>query len=124
VIYLDTHIVSWLYAGDINNLSTTVRQVIQENQLCISPMVMFELQMLYEVGKSIRTADKVYEALTEDIGLTIFEEPFHKIIHNSLKLNWTRDPFDRLIVAQAKTTKCPLITKDKMIRANFSGAIW
>jgi PIN domain nuclease of toxin-antitoxin system len=41
-------------------------------------------------------------------------------------VSWTRDPFDRLIVAQARCTRrsIALITKDRLIRRHFKGAVW
>lgn len=42
----------------------------------------------------------------------------------ALALNWTRDPFDRLIVAHANVIKCHLITKDSFIKSHFSKVIW
>jgi PIN domain nuclease of toxin-antitoxin system len=38
--------------------------------------------------------------------------------------SWTRDPFDRLIVANALANDAPLITKDEEIRRNYSRSIW
>ena len=40
------------------------------------------------------------------------------------RLSWTRDPFDRLIVAQASLAGAPLVTKDRMIRKHFAKAAW
>lgn len=38
---------------------------------------------------------------------------------------WTRDPFDRLIVAQALEARCPLATKDSRIRGVLGDrAVW
>jgi PIN domain nuclease of toxin-antitoxin system len=37
---------------------------------------------------------------------------------------WTRDPFDRLIVANAMADGAPLITADETILANFRDAVW
>jgi PIN domain nuclease of toxin-antitoxin system len=37
---------------------------------------------------------------------------------------WVRDPFDRLIVAQASANDAPLITKDEKIRRHYKRAIW
>ena len=39
-------------------------------------------------------------------------------------LDWTRDPFDRLIVGQARASRLGLITKDRQIRRHFDGAFW
>jgi PIN domain nuclease of toxin-antitoxin system len=35
-----------------------------------------------------------------------------------------RDPFDRLIVANAKAKDAPLVTKDPRIHRNYSRALW
>ncbi len=34
------------------------------------------------------------------------------------------DPFDRLIVANAKARNAPLVTKDERIRRHYSSAVW
>jgi PIN domain nuclease of toxin-antitoxin system len=42
----------------------------------------------------------------------------------ALPLSWTRDPFDRLIVAQAAVRDAPLLTKDRAIRRRYRAAVW
>ena len=37
---------------------------------------------------------------------------------------WVRDPFDRLIVAQAIANEAPLVTKDEKIRRHYRRAVW
>jgi PIN domain nuclease of toxin-antitoxin system len=44
VIYLDTHVVVWLYAGDLELLPQEVRELLEGEELVISPMVELELQ--------------------------------------------------------------------------------
>lgn len=39
-------------------------------------------------------------------------------------ITWTRDPFDRLIVAESIVHDIPLITKDRHIRSHYPNAIW
>lgn len=39
-------------------------------------------------------------------------------------LDWTREPFDRIIVAQAIAREASLVTRDQTILANFAGAVW
>jgi PIN domain nuclease of toxin-antitoxin system len=45
-------------------------------------------------------------------------------VDQALSEGWTRDPFDRLIVANAKAAAAPLVTKDEMVRGNYSRALW
>lgn len=48
VIYLDTHVIVWLYAEKGNRLSETARRLIEESQsILISPIVMLELDFIY-----------------------------------------------------------------------------
>ncbi|WP_199317478.1 hypothetical protein [Planktothricoides raciborskii] len=46
------------------------------------------------------------------------------MIGHSLDLDWTRDPFDRLIVAHAAVNNNILLTKDRIILANYAQAQW
>jgi PIN domain nuclease of toxin-antitoxin system len=39
-------------------------------------------------------------------------------------IQWTRDPFDRIIVAQATLKHSPLITKDETLRKHYKHCIW
>jgi PIN domain nuclease of toxin-antitoxin system len=50
--------------------------------------------------------------------------PFRTVVEYALKENWGRDPFDRLIVANAKAAEAPLVTKDARIRRHYSRVIW
>lgn len=124
MIYLDTHVVVWLYAGEIGLLSQRVQQVIREQDVVCSPIVKMELQYLYEIGKILVKPQQVLDELSSAIGLKIQSVPFAELIESSLSLSWTRDPFDRLLVAQASLQKARLITKDQTILSHYSGAFW
>ena len=50
--------------------------------------------------------------------------PFRDVAMEALQEKWTRDPFDRLIVANAKAAGAPLVTKDEHIRKHYRRAIW
>ena len=42
----------------------------------------------------------------------------------AMELSWTRDPFDRLIVANAITDGVRLLTVDENIQKHFQNAFW
>ena len=116
VIYLDTHVITWLYAGRKDLLPAKVRQTIQECDVYISPIVSLKLQYLYEIGRTKISAAKVIQALCG--------HPFAKVVEQAERQSWTRDPFDRIIVAQAALGKSPLATKDRTIHAHYGMAMW
>jgi PIN domain nuclease of toxin-antitoxin system len=121
---IDTHIVLWLFTGTYQNISTKGKEYLAKCNLCISPMVELELQLLYEIGRTKYTAPQIIQTVDEEIGLSIIDISFKDTIQNSLALNWTRDPFDRLIVATSLATQVPLLTKDRNILTNFDLAVW
>jgi len=49
---------------------------------------------------------------------------FHAIVNGALGLSWTRDPFDRIIVANSALNNNLLITKDRTILENYENAVW
>jgi len=51
LIYLDTHIVVWLYAGLSDRFSDLAKSLIDSHDLYISPMVRLELKYLNEIGR-------------------------------------------------------------------------
>ncbi|HSW30163.1 MAG TPA: PIN domain-containing protein [Longimicrobiales bacterium] len=125
MIYLDTHVVAWLYASGPSALSQASADLIgAADDVRVSPMVRLELQYLFELGRVAEPAATVMDALSGAIGLTVCAAPFTSVTHEAEGLAWTRDPFDRLIVAQASLHKAPLVTKDATIHANYAHAVW
>lgn len=124
MIYLDTHVVVWLYAGLVEKVSEPVRVLINENEVTISPVVKLELAYLYEIERIKEEPAILIADLSSRIGLRICERAFDAVVSQAMSLSWTRDPFDRLIVANARLNDNFLVTKDQKILENYSHARW
>jgi PIN domain nuclease of toxin-antitoxin system len=124
VIYLDTHVVLWTYFGEREKLSKTALEELDSSALMISPAVMMEMQVLYEVGKSAVPPDQILGTMHQDFDLIICRVPFLEMSRQFLTETWTRDPFDRMIVAHAKVSGARLLTKDRNILAHYGNAVW
>jgi PIN domain nuclease of toxin-antitoxin system len=124
MIYLDTHVAVWLYAGQAERLSSRARSLIEENELLISPIVLLEMQFLREIGRITGDPALMVENLAGKIGLKYCDKPLLEVVTESMLINWTRDPFDRLIVAAAQSGNTSLLTKDQTILAHYAGAVW
>jgi len=124
MIYLDTNVTIWL-AGAPEQLSDSARAIIDGSDgILLSPMVELELEYLYEVGRIQRSAEEVMEHLRGFLNLRLCQRSFALVVNKARGLKWTRDPFDRLITAQAAVGGDQLLTRDKIIRANYSEAVW
>jgi len=62
--------------------------------------------------------------LAADIGLRICDMTFRTVVDRDLQKSWGRDPFDRLIVANAKAASALLVTRDQRMLDNYPRAIW
>jgi len=124
MIYLDTHVLVTLWLGASNKLGSAAQKAISEHELTVSPAAILELEFLHEIRRLVPSAEKVVSALNEQFGLRICDLPFSTVAHYALAEKWGRDPFDRLIVANAKAANSPLVTKDERIRRHYSRAIW
>ena len=123
MIYLDTHVVVWLYAGKIKKLSEQAKELINDHEVIISPIVRLELQYLFEIQRITDEANQIIFDLSDRIGLKICDKSLHTIVSNALAISWTRDPFDRIIVANATVDRNILLTKDQNILGNYEKAI-
>ena len=124
MIYLDTHVVVWLYTGLTENLSDVAKSLINDHELYISPIIRLELQYLYEIDRITASSDEIVNDLSNRIDLKICSKDFNLIIEQALHINWTRDPFDRLIVSHAQINENILLTKDHKILANYQYSVW
>ena len=124
LIHLDTHIVCWLYEARLDLLSDIARAAIERGRLLVSPIVDLELQYLREIGRISKGPGAILSALAAEIGLAVDQPPLTAIVGPARELSWTRDPFDRLIVANTLHTGARLVTKDILVRKHCKAALW
>lgn len=125
IAYLDTNVVVWLTRGNLRRFSKSVTRVLEQADLLISPMVLIELEYLYEVNRVKLSARDMQLKIEHEIGVRVCDLPFPLIASVVLEEKWTRDPFDRTIVAQAKANGlAPLISADEEIGRHYPRTLW
>jgi PIN domain nuclease of toxin-antitoxin system len=116
-VLLDTHVLIWLVEGD-KNLSTVARSAIEDedNSLYLSIASLWEITIKLSLGKLDLqlSVDEMVESFLIPGGIEILQiQTSHLSILRNLPLHH-RDPFDRMIIAQAKSEKMTLISADGM----------
>jgi PIN domain nuclease of toxin-antitoxin system len=129
VVHLDTHVIIWLYEGRVERLGKAARRAIESSSPVASPAAVLELEFLHEIARLKPSATKVMTSLAAEIGLQICDMTFRTVVDRALHetgciKHGGRDPFDRLIVANAKAASAQLVTKDARILDNYARAIW
>lgn len=122
-IYLDTHVLVWLLASETQLLSKKAIQLIEENELITGAINLLELEYLYEIKRIPKGSLEIYNELQTTINLKRHDLGENALM-KSIDIKWTRDPFDRIIVASCSLLNIPLLTKDRLILKNFPLATW
>ena len=123
-VFIDTHVVIWLFLNDKNKFSSKAVALIEKSELVVPAIVITELGLLYEIKRINYTPQQILDSLQQTIGVKISHLSFEKVAFKSTEILWTRDPFDRLITATAMLDNAKLITKDQMILENYENAVW
>lgn len=100
-VFLDTHAVIFLWEGRIEIFASASRLLLEKAVLFYSPMVRLELFFLQEIGRLKVSPDEILGTLGTELGVSGTQDPIAQVVQSSLNLIWTRDPFDRMIVATA-----------------------
>lgn len=122
-VHLDTHVAVWLAAGEQRRLRG-VQPRLRRGRLFVSPVVLVEMEVLREIGRIRRPVAEVWEILAEDHDVEEAGGDLREVGRHARSLGWTRDPFDRLIVAHALAADAMLLTADESIRAHCPQAGW
>ncbi|HEY4593954.1 MAG TPA: PIN domain-containing protein [Thermoanaerobaculia bacterium] len=122
--FLDTHAVIFLWEGRTEVFGAGSREILEQSLLLISPLVRLEMGFLKEVGKLKAEPDQILGSLTSDYGAILTDDSLEALVPLAMPLSWTRDPFDRLLVATALLHQAPLVTRDSRIHEHFPGAVW
>ncbi len=123
--YLDTSVAVWLAQGDLSRITRTALDSIRNSNLLVSPMVALELAYLHEINRITLTSQDVLLKLKAELGVDVCDSSFPALIAIAVNEKWTRDPFDRIIVSQAKANGlAPLISPDEAIQKNYIKTVW
>lgn len=123
MIMLDTHVAVSLAEGRSGGLELATRRALDRGAVTISPAVLLELELLHEIGRLRTGAAAIARHLGEQLDIQMALEPFADVARAALDFGFTRDPFDRLIVAHAALLHAPLVTHDKLLQRHYPAAL-
>lgn len=123
-VHLDAQVLVWLYVEPQRSWPAPVRLLLNEGCLRHAPMVRLELRYLFEIGRIKVAPEVLLSELSAKLDLAESDLPYGHVVDAAERIDWTRDPFDRLIVAQAMAAGAALVTADHLIRDRFPDAVW
>lgn len=115
-ILLDTHILLWIVDNDPRLTPKTRKLIQQAERVFVSAATIWETAIKVRLGKLHADPDEVIEEI-EFNGfeeLPVYARHAKEVAKLTLHHN---DPFDRLLVAQAKTEMLHLLTADPHLAA-------
>lgn len=115
MILLDTNAVIWMHRGD-----RRTRALEKSAARCYaSPATLLELQFLIEIGRLRLRSSATLDDIMDDGRWLLDDPPSAAWFSHAAGVGWTRDPFDRLIVAHAQMRGWRLATGDTAMAAQL-----
>lgn len=124
---LDTHALLWWLAGD-RRLSRRARALIGEeaNDILVSAVSAWEIASKVRLGKLPGVAEHI-EDLPGGIasqGFSAADVTFVQALRAGTLPGPLRDPFDRMLIAQAHDLAVPLVSNERVFDAYGVARIW
>ena len=123
-ILLDTNVVVWLLLGDRASVSADAVRALEDasNEVALSAASVWEIAVKRSLGKL--TIPDGWARVLARLGFAPM--PVTAVHAEAVEqLPWHhRDPFDRLLVAQASVERCALVTADRRLAAYGIGILW
>ena len=123
-LLVDTNVIVWLLLGDRPRVSETARLALEDerNRVVVSAATVWEIAVKRSVGK-LTIEDGWSRALTR-LGFDAL--PVTSIHAEAVEHlpRHHRDPFDRLLVAQARTEDLELVSADARLAAYGVDLVW
>jgi PIN domain nuclease of toxin-antitoxin system len=126
-LLLDTHIFLW-WELEPEKLSSAALVCLEaeENQLIISMASIWEMQIKIQLGKLQlkRGLADVINRQRKENGLAVLPVEISYIIALEKLPSFHKDPFDRMLIAQAMTENIAIITADQAFHHYPINTIW
>lgn len=126
-LLLDTHVFLWWVTNDANLTATARRAIADANHECsLSLVSCWEMAIKSSLGK-LRLVKPVGRFVTEQLaanGIALLPiELRHAAKTEKLPFHH-RDPFDRLLIAQAMAEKMTIVTADQIFATYGAITLW
>lgn len=126
-LLLDTHALLWWWTDD-PKLSPAARQAIADdgNQVLVSAASAWEIATKHRLGKlphAAQALDRYNELVTAD-GFTHLPISYLHSLKAGTYSSEHRDPFDRMLAAQADLEKAVLVTLDTLFAGFRCRVLW
>lgn len=112
-LLLDTHVVLWWFAAN-PRLSVTARAEIASGECWLSACSFWEVAIKFRLGKLPVAPDALLAAARHGNFRLLTVSPEHAVATATLPPVHA-DPFDRLLVAQARSERLTLLTADTVL---------
>ncbi|MFM2125621.1 MAG: hypothetical protein RL328_2072 [Acidobacteriota bacterium] len=110
-LLLDTHVLLWWLGGN-HRLGSRARQaIVSADRVFVSVASVWELSLKAARG-NLQTPDDLEQQL-ENSGFEVLDATMRHAIASTRLPKHHRDPFDRMLVAQAKEESLTLLTADE-----------
>lgn len=123
-LLLDTNVALWLLFGDREALSAKAIAALSDetSRIRLSAVTVWEIAIKRSLGKlEIETGWYPKLAALDFDPMPVTAEHAHAVED----LPWHhRDPFDRLLIAQAMSDQCDLVTADRQLTAYDVNLVW
>jgi PIN domain nuclease of toxin-antitoxin system len=126
-LLLDTHAFLWFIQGN-QNLSETARNLIEDqgNQKLLSIASLWEMSIKVSIGK-LDVGMTIAELLSREVygnGFEVLAIQANHLDELTKLVFHHKDPFDRLMIAQALAERMPVVTKDVAFERYTVSLLW
>jgi len=112
-LLLDTHVLLWVLAGD-KRLTRSSRDILTSaDTVVVSVVSAWEIALKAAAGK-LRAPEDLEEAVRES-GLSMTTLDFADVAESARLPVRHSDPFDRMLVAQARVRGLTMMSKDRQL---------
>lgn len=120
---VDTNVVIWWLDERFDRLTPSARSAVEGvGDLTISTIAIWEIAIKRSVGR-LRMPDDVVDRLVATGATLLPITPRHADRVSALPFHH-RDPFDRMLVAQAQIEGMPILSSDETLRSYDVEVIW
>jgi PIN domain nuclease of toxin-antitoxin system len=122
-VLLDTHALLW-WVTDDQRLSPTARDAIGTSDVAVSVASLWEIEIKRGLGRIEADLGALVREISQTDGFRILQiRPTHVLTLGELP-HLHKDPFDRMLVAQAVRDGRVLVTRDTTLAAYPVDVVW